>query len=250
MFKSLLTYMTVKNITIGGIILALLLGAGGYVYFFHGNNTPTAVVLPDNITLKQGVMCALVVNAPSSSSVLWLNFNDNLQTLQFDKGKTIVFLTNEKSKKYTVFAVVTNRGAIVQKKIDVTVGEEPGPNPPGPNPPGPLPTDPFFQAIKSGVDKDGKAKLVDYADTYKKFADKVVDDKTILTVGQLVFVLHGTMDQLIGKDALVNTRKNIEAELNKVFPTDTDTKLDDTLRAKYKEVFIKISDFAKQVNGL
>lgn len=138
-------------------------------------------------------------------------------------------------------------------KIEVQIGQNPNPNPIPPNPPTPVPPDsqdallevlgPIWGALNEPNKIENAKTLSQY---YRKVAE-IYQDTSFITVGQAFQKIQSTRSSMLPNSALVFLRDAIGAELNKIMPRDPTTLLNDELRKKASEQYLRMAGLVEKL---
>lgn len=180
-----------------------------------------------------------VLQSPTASR--WVLIDDGCDLRPSADGKSATFAASAPGR-YRLL-VLPEQGE--PQRVSVRVGEAP-PKPPEPRP---VPTDPFVKRLQTEFDKDtreGSKKLADLKDLielYRQAADLAASAEVVST-GQLVGRVRDA-SRALGIEGLADLRRAVSVELAAAMPTDEP--MTSELRAKAKDVFLRIRAALQEV---
>lgn len=206
------------------------------------------VKIPTELKTKPGRL--LRIKAETQQKIVkWFIYSEEADLIPFESSKEAIF-SSPTPGKYRV-VVYTAAGDIPSDpKICVVTVEGENPDPPSPPGPGPLPTDPLVKKLTDAykadtlVDKD--KKLAALIAIYKNANALAINDRNILTVGQLYETLRKTALEVIGND-LDSIRQIIKVELDGKLPKGVNDPLDERNRMLCSVEFKRIEEALRKV---
>jgi hypothetical protein len=229
------------------------------------------VKIPAEVAVEAGKMFPIVVDT-NGTRVRWVRPNAGCEFLELTDGKQVVFLSQVPGV-YKLYAFAEFGDAFSPLAVcKVTVGN--GPVPPNPIPPGPptpvpptptpvpvpptpvpvppAPVDPLtdkFRTIlktEAGTD-DEKKKWVAAYSTFFDAMKTHVDDKSIVTVGDLMSDYRKALAPSGVPDDKIKLIKTAAVQEFLPLVDDSEKLLDDDTRKKLKAVFEKLASSLKAV---
>ena len=202
------------------------------------------VKTPAKVEVDAGRIKQLSIET-NAKKVIWLLTDKNADLIKLSDTNAI--FSSPVAGNYILYLFVAEgdepKGPYT---INVTVkGDLPNP---GPNP-GPI--DDFVKSLREAYTSDTSTDKVKYKElligVYKDAIENILTDAEIETAGQLVTLLSMNGREVLGENNLVPLRKLISVEFKKITPTDTNTKLDNTLKNTYKLFFQKVISALEKV---
>jgi hypothetical protein len=225
---------------------------------------PPGLEVPKEVTGEPASFIKVIART-QGKNVRWFALDSGLNLFPVEqlKDSRCAVVTAGVAGRYRLVAITAAGDELSEPAtcvVVVTTPVPPGPVPPGPVPPGPVPpgptpppnpSDPLAQTVQSAFQQEtdpGKVQQIALlASLWKQAGSSLVQDPSVKTRGDLYAIIRKAGSTLLAESALPRVRRVIADELNKQLGTGASIPLDDALRSKCSQEFLRV---AKILEGI